>query len=429
MMKILYLSIIAIPLLIILVPTIEAPKSSNILLIVVDDQQYSIMTKENMPTVYWRIGQQGITFDNYYVTTGLCCPSRSSMLTGLYAHNHHVWGNTVMENGGATLFDDRDTIATLLSKHGYKTGYFGKYLNDYWRVLQSKPDHVARGWDAWYALREGSYFAPEIQQNDLNNKGRLVHYDSSTYTTDLLKDKVIDFISQQKNRPFFVVFAPFAPHTDITTGMPQPAPRHQGLCVKMQLPHTPSWNETDISDKPSFISHLPLISVPNSNYLDALYRNQVCSLKAVDEDIKQITDVLGPSGSKEMWNTAVIFTSDNGFFMGEHRLTGKYQLYEEAVHVPLLIRYPNVIKHSSVRHDLVANIDLAPTIADIAGVKMEGKVNGKSLVPLFTDTDNPAKTWRDSLLIEQHRNGNQSAIKFGNYVYMEHKGSPTSIIK
>lgn len=377
------------------IPSPPPTERPNVIVIETDDQRWD--TVDYMPTVKNRLVAEGVAFSNSFVTTSLCCPSRASFLTGRYAHNHGVWDNAP-PNGGVTEFQDSSTLATWLKGGGYTTSFIGKYLNGYPGISP----YIPPGWDDWHASlkRYNSVF---------NDNGVINSY--SDYSTDVMRDLAISFIDRAQ-KPFFLWLTPHAPHAD--GRYPKPpivAPRHANSCEGLPLHRPVSFNEEDVSDKPTFVKNTPLMSELQIAELDTFRKAQICSLKAVDEAIAAILDSLGT----ELDNTVIIFTSDNGYLWGEHRLAQKDKSYEESIRVPLVIRYPMLIAAGQTNSKLVLNIDLAPTIAALAGVNVPTNVNGRSLLPLFTS---PANSWRDAVLIE-HR-----MTKFGvrteRYKYVDY---------
>jgi arylsulfatase A-like enzyme len=249
-----------------------------------------------------------------------------------------------------------------------------------------------------------------------------------------LATKAVDFIQRAATtqQPFFIYLAPFAPHMqsqEEETGAflpPIPAPRHQGLFQNEQSPRSPSFNEADISDKPPWIRKLPLFSAGQIDQIDALYRARLESMLAVDDMIETLLQTLASTG--ELNNTYVLFTSDNGFHLGQHRLIwGKMKPYEEDIHVPLVIRGPGV-PAGQTREHLALNIDLAPTLAQLAGVSTPKFVDGRSLAPLLGDAPPALADWRQRFLVERRpasvvRSGAQTvywALRTRRYLYVEY---------
>lgn len=384
----------------------------NIIVIETDDQRYDLLPY--MQKVTSRIVYQGIKFNQAFATTSLCCPSRSSFFTGQYTHNHGVWGN-FWPDGGVRKFNDTSTLATWLKDAGYTTSLIGKYLN---RYGIETPPYVPPGWSDWHAFTASDAARPKTWYYNygLSDNGTETMYGESAndYSTDVLRDKALNFVKTAQ-RPFFLFFTPFAPHL-----FPTVAPRHEKTCDSLTFRRPPSFNEANVSDKPTWVSSKPLIEPQMITQIDRANRLEVCSLKAVDEAIDAIMTSLGT----ELNNTVVIFTSDNGLLWGEHRIRGKNAIYEESIRVPLAIRYPKMIKAGTKNNNLVLNIDLPTTIAELAQVNIpssvNGKnVNGKSLVPLFS---NPAAPWRNDFLIE-HYMGDGAPSSYGvrtaQYKYVE----------
>jgi len=372
----------------------------NIVVIYTDDQHWN--TLDYLPNVMHRLAAEGIEFTNSFVTTSLCCPSRASFLSGQYTHNHGVWEN-IPPNGGVESFNDTSTLATSLKDAGYSTSFVGKYLNGYWRI----PDYIPPGWDDWNVFVEAGFYNYKLNENGIFKD---YGFGVSDYSTDVFKDLAVNFI-QSADSPFFLMMSPLAPHTDVFLGRPIPAPRHEGTCDGLPLHRPPSYNEDDISDKPSFIKRIPLWDEMRTDLVDKFREDQICTLKAVDDAIASILDALGP----ELDNTVIIFTSDNGYLWGEHRLEKKWRFYDEASRVPLVIRYPKLIPENVTNNDLVLNIDIAPTIAELAGASLTIPVNGNSLVSLLNGED-----WRDDFLMEQNRNGEQAGVRTLQFKYVEH---------
>jgi arylsulfatase A-like enzyme len=343
----------------------------NVVVVLTDDQRWDTLSA--MPAVQSRLVAKGVTFTNAFAVNPLCCPSRASLLTGKYSHSTGVYQN-VPPNGGFRSFRDGSTIATWLRRVGYRTGYFGKYLNGY------RSSYVPPGWSRWLAFTSPGYY-----RYGLNADGALDPRRNRTeYSTDRLAQAVQRFVRTGR-RPFFAVFAPFAPHRPAT-----PAARHVNAFPDLEPWRPPSHNEADLSDKPAWIQTAPF----RGEGTDQFRRRQYSSLLAVDEAVDRIVDTL--AASRRLANTVVIYTSDNGYLWGEHRLIDKSVPYEESIRVPLVVRGPGVVP-AQIESRHVANIDLAPTIAALARTRAPG-ANGKSLVP-FLRAD-PVSSWRAQLLVE-----------------------------
>lgn len=375
------------------VTTDAVPSGVNIVLVVTDDQRYD--TLQYMPYVQQLLVQQGITFGRAFASTPQCCPSRAGILTGLVSHHHGVLSN----RDGARAFDDTSTVATWLQAAEYRTALIGKYLNGYAdsncqlygqcfkNVTGVHPwPYVPPGWNDWHAFGRVGYYNYTLVEN-----GSEVSYGSTEaeYSTTVLAAKAVDFIQTTAvGQPFFLYFAPYAPH-----GRGEPAKSDRGLYAGIAPWRPPSWNEADVSDKPAWVQALPLLDEAAINEIDTLRRNQLESLQAVDRAVKAIVDAVTATGRLE--STVFIFTSDNGQSWGEHRWDAKMCPYEECVRVPLVIRVPGVPARSEPH--LMTLLDLAPSIASWAGVLHASRMDGLSLARLAAMPNTP---WRNDLLIE-----------------------------
>jgi len=363
----------------------------NIIFILTDDLDAKSI--EVMPNLRALLVERGVTFTNFFVSYALCCPSRASILRGQYAHNTGIQGNRPPAGGFEKFHElgrENSTVATWLKAAGYRTGYFGKYLNGY--PLGVEPTYVPPGWDEWNSPVTNSAYG--MFNYRMNENGRIVSYgpNPEDYITDVLAKKATDFI-RRGGQPFFIHLATYAPHGPAT-----PAPRHADLFAGARAPRGPSFNEADVRDKPRWLQSRPPLTPPQITRLDLLYRRRLQSLQAVDDLIGSIIDTLRATG--ELQRTYVFFSSDNGFHLGEHRLpAGKNTAYEEDVHVPLIVTGPGVPAGRGVEH-LAVNIDLGPTWAELAGAAVPTFVDGRSLFPLLGSSPPPTDHWRQSFLVE-----------------------------
>jgi arylsulfatase A-like enzyme len=377
----------------------EAPsrphERPNVVLVIVDDLDAGSVSR--MPKVKSLLTEGGTTFENYFVTHPLCCPSRASILRGQYSHNHRVLTNEPSRGAFDKFYEyglEDSTVATWLDDAGYRTALIGEYLNNY--PGDAEPTHVPPGWDEWYGrASEKSYY-----DYDLNENGKLVSYGNAPedYQTDVLARKAKDFVrhAAAEEEPFFAYVATGAVHSPV-----QPAPRHQETSVPAQAPRLPSFDEEDVSDKPSWVRAQPRLTPQRVSQTDGEYRNRLRALLAVDEMVSGLVEELRASG--ELENTYVVLTSDNGYQLGEHRLAqGKRTAYEESIRVPLIVRGPGVPSGKAVRQ-LALNIDLAPTFAELGGADTPDFVDGRSLGPFLRGT--PPKDWRTALLVEHTGGG------------------------
>lgn len=386
----------------------------NVVVVMTDDQD--ARSVRVMRAVESRLADRGTTFVNSFATFPLCCPSRATFLTGQYAHNHGVMDNAP-PNGGYRAFEDSESLAVWMGRAGYRTGYIGRYLVGY---DDRRRRRVPPGWNEWYSPVDDT--SPFMFDYTLNENGRFRHYGNAArhYQTDVYRRKAADFIRRRAPRsaPFFLTVAPLAPH-DERGRPPRPAPRHRGAFDGAQLPRRPSFNEDDVSDKPSFVRTQARLDRHEREKLTRLYRARLASLLAVDEMVRGIVDQLRRAG--ELDDTLMIFTSDNGYLLGEHRLTKKTVLYEESAGVPLIIRGPGV-PEGSRRGQIVGNIDLAPTILDAANAEPPGLVmDGRSL--LRPSSDSTLEDGRDMLL----ENMSSEAVRTPDFMYAEHPGGEVEL--
>jgi len=354
----------------------------SIVFILTDDQRWD--TLDGMPTVRTELAEHGITFANGFVSDPLCCPSRASILTGQYAHSTGVWQNKPPYGGFPAFHQDRSTIATWLRRAGYRTALFGKYLNRY------KGTYVPPGWEKWEAIAGAVDPYDLYYRYTLNIDGRLVKHGNrpEDYSTNVLADDAVDFIRHTQGS-LFVYFAPYAPHAPA-----RPAPEDKDRIPDVRPLRPPSFNEPDVSDKPGWVRNLPPIAPAKQRKIDQLHRKTYATLLSVDRAVGRIVDALAETG--RLHNTLIVFMSDNGFLFGEHRFFNKAVPYEEAIRVPLIVRYDRLIRSPRIDRHLVVNIDIAPTFAAFARVSSPG-AEGVSFLPLLSDSDPP---WRSDFLVE-----------------------------
>jgi len=378
-------------------PTPTPLPPPNIVFILTDDQDTQSMPF--MPKVKSLLADQGVTFTRNFVATSLCCPSRASIMTGQYAHNHHALANSPPA-GGYDIFltqvSEASMLAPWLKTAGYRTIFVGKYINGYGI---GDPAHVPPGWDDWHgdfapggAPDSGDYYDFYINDNGV------VTRDKQDYLTDVLTQKAVAGIQAAVAKgpePFFLYVAPPAPHTPAI-----PADRHKGLLADQNAPRTPSFDEGDVSNKPAWLQDLPLFTDKVEVQIDTLYQNRLVTMLAADDMVEKIVQELQADG--RLANTFILFTSDNGFILGPHRFPhGKEAAYEESIRVPLIVRGPGV-PAGQTRDQIVANIDFAPSFAEWAHASIPDSVDGRSFASLLTAT--PPADWRRDLLLEHWQN-------------------------
>lgn len=371
---------------------VSAQTAPNIVFVLTDDLDRGITTLQPsvMPYMTQLIAAAGVTFSRAYVNVPLCGPSRATILTGRYAHNTRMiqnWYPYFTQVNG-----ERSTIAVWLANAGYRTALFGKYLNRY--PESQTPTYVPPGWTDWAVPVSGNTNSSYV----LNENGALISYtnDGSTgYFTDVIAAKALAFIERAAGdgKPFFLLLSTTAPHAPSI-----PATRHAALFGDRTVPRTSSFNERDVRDKAPFLQ-LSLITDARIAVMDELYRNRLRSLQAVDEAVRDLYRKVEQMGL--LSSTYFVFASDNGYHMGQHRLTdtvngGKETDFEEDIRVPLMISGPGV-RPGSVVNRLVSLADLAPTFAAWASAVPDITVDGRSLVPVL-GTSAPA-SWRNWLPI------------------------------
>jgi arylsulfatase A-like enzyme len=403
-----------------------AAQRPNVVFVLTDDLAWNLV--RYMPHVQ-ALQRRGMTFSRYFVTDSLCCPSRSSIFTGRFPHDTGVFTN-MGTDGGFNAFLTRGwesrTWATALSSRGYMTGFGGKYLNGYLPRTRHQPP----GWSDWHTA--GNAYG-EFNYNLLEN-GALVHYGTTPgdYLTDVLATKGSNFINRaaDAHRPFTLELATFAPHAPYT-----PAPRDANAFPGLGAPRPASFNRANVNPPPWLRGHQPLNAAQIAG-IDAAFRKRAQSVQAVDALIGSIEATLSARGLAD--NTYIVFSSDNGYHMGEHRLNpGKMTAFDSDIRVPLIVAGPGVPRGRTTSR-IAENVDLYPTLVQLAGGRSPAGVDGRSLVPLLHGQR--VSRWRTAALIEHHgpdQNGadpdhpapgsgnptSYEAIRLPTAVYVEYRGS------
>lgn len=390
----------------------------NVLVLMTDDQ--TVESMRVMTHVNALLGARGTTFTNNFASFPLCCPSRATFITGQYGHNHTIMGNAAPTGGYDKLAPTHgNSLPAWLRQAGYHTVHVGKYLNGYGRA---RPTEVPAGWAEWYGSTDPSTY--QFYNYRLNENGRLVTYGAgaANYQTDVYGRKAAELIRRlaPTPQPFFLSVAFLAPHSGgprdaddpANQATPSPAPRHRNRFASEPLPAPPSLNEADVSDKPAGIRNRALIRPARINGIRENYQQRLESLLAVDEAVRDIVAALEASG--ELSRTLIVFTADNGFFHGEHRVPdGKVLVYEPSVRVPLVLRGPGIPAGVS-RPNLTANVDLAATILDVANARPGRRLDGRTLLPFARD--GLVRSGRDILL----ETTGYSAIRTPRHVFVQH---------
>ncbi len=366
----------------------------NIIFILVDDLRWDELGITGHPFLKTphidRIGSEGARFRNAFMTTPLCSPSRASFLTGQYAHTHGITDNVDRSVASHKLI----TFPLLLQQAGYATAFIGK-----WHM--GNDDSPRPGFDRWVSFKgQGSYLNPEINEDgtDVNGRG---------YITDLLSGYAVEYIRRRHEKPFLIYLAHKAIHPEVMqhgdgsvnladTERFIPAERHSNLFIGKKIPRRPSAMRPPAGKPALQRTKRDPHSLAAST--DEVGLGRLRSLMAIEDGVGEILKALQETNQLE--NTVIVLASDNGYFYGEHGLSVERRLaYEESIRMPFLVRYPRLIKAGTIRDELVLNIDLSPTLLELAGLSPPATVQGRSLVPLLKSSDNE---WRRSFLIEYY---------------------------
>ncbi len=372
----------------------------NFLFVLVDDQpydalgvngRYPFLQTPNMD----RLAKEGALFENFFCTQSICSPSRASFLTGTYAHIHGVNQNNRHVDPDWAKFKP---YTQLLQEAGYETAHVGKIH----MAHKNGTEHIRPGFDYWFSFNgQGDYFDPMV-----NDNGR--EYQEEGYMTDILTEKAITWLKEKrdKNKPFSLNLWHKAVHEDHS-----PAPRHENLYAAEELPEPPhgmlqetfagkpQWQRIKASDA-KWKEYIPVDSLPIKEWpvKGDKFMRLLKTLKAVDESLGQVLAVLEELG--ELDNTVIIYSSDNGYFMGEHGYWDKRIAYEASMRIPMLIRYPSLIQSEMQINELCLNVDMAPTILELAGVQQPSYMQGESMVNLLKHQEN--EKWRQSMLFQYY---------------------------
>jgi len=361
----------------------------NIIFILVDDMRWDQLRLTGHPFAHTpnidRIGQEGVTFTNAFVCTPLCSPSRASFLTGQYPHKHRIINND--RNGLSFISHKLVTFPQLLRRVGYKTAFIGK-----WHM--GDDDSRRPGFDHWISFRAQGIFIDPV----VNINGQRKQY--TGYMTDLLNQWSVDFLKEKHDKPYLLYLSHKAVHAPFI-----PADRHKNQYAD-QTYREPAGSSRDLMGKPAINRTLPPVDVlripgatpepgePRYNRgteKEDIYLDHHRCLSSVDDGIGMLFNTLEQNG--ELDNTLIIFASDNGFLFGEHGLfMNKRVPYEESLRIPLLMRYPKLIKPGSKRQQMVLNIDITPTLYELAGVDAPVPIHGKSLLPVLRDPENKLRS-------------------------------------
>jgi arylsulfatase A-like enzyme len=367
------------------------PSRPNIVFVLTDDLSTNLV--KYMPHVQ-QLMRRGMSFTNYTVANSLCCPSRASIFTGEYPHNSGVLANTPPQGGYAAFRDHADsqhTFAVSLHDAGYRTAFAGKYLNGYSPFIHG--DHNPRvppGWSSWGGVGDSGY-------SEYDYRAAVGHHvvsfgsDPQDYLTTVLDTLGQHYIRNARSysSPFFLELATFAPHAPYVAG-----PQDVGKYADVAVPHTPAWDKLP-TNAPAWLANHPRLGPNQITWCNTAYRKRVASVQAVDRMIGHLQTALQQTGQLD--NTIFVFSSDNGYHIGDYGLTpGKLTAFDTDVRVPLVVAGPGIAP-GTTNDGLVQNIDLAPTFDELAGARIPSSVDGRSIVSLLHGRDVP---WRSVGLIE-----------------------------
>jgi len=369
-----------------------APQRANIVFILTDDLSMDLLPF--MPQVQ-ALEARGMTFNDYFVSDSLCCPSRSSIFTGDFPHDTGVFTNVGLDGGIRAFYshgDENHTFNLALEAAGYQTATMGKYLNGYLNRRQSpvSDTYVPPGWNEWDVVGDGY---PEFNY-EMNEDGQLDHYGdrADDYLTHVLANRAVAFIDRaaKQTEPFLLEVATFAPHRPYT-----PAPRYANAFPGLIAPEPPNFNVLPINP-PSWLTGHPPLTTAQIQEINQVEQERAEAVQSVDDMISSIENSL--ADHRMLKNTYIVFSSDNGLHLGEYRLMpGKLTAYDTDIHVPLVVAGPGVPPGSST-DAMTENIDLAKTFTEIGGTTLPS--DGHSLMPLL-EGQHPAD-WRNAILVEHH---------------------------
>ncbi|OWF54742.1 N-acetylglucosamine-6-sulfatase-like isoform X2 [Mizuhopecten yessoensis] len=372
----------------------QGEATPNIVFILTDDQDLELGGTIPIKKTRDLIGSQGKVFEQFYVNTPLCCPSRSSILTGKHVHNNMAVNNSLEGNCSSPAWQQTQEVRafpTYLHRKGYTTFFAGKYLNRYGNKKAGGVQHVPPGWTHWNGLVGNSKYYNYTLSVDGVEEKHGDNYDED-YFTDVINRKATTFLNSAPPTPFFMMLATPSAHAPFT-----PAPQYRDRFSQVKAPRDGSFNMHG-SDKHWLIRQAitPMMN-ESVQYLDSIYRDRWRTLLSVDDMVENLVDQLTKKGLID--NTYIFFSSDNGYHVGQFSLpSDKRQLYQFDIHVPFMVRGPGITP-GTTSQDLVTSIDLAPTFLEIAKIPPPSDMDGLSLLPQLSDTQINAQD-RKYLLIE-----------------------------
>ncbi|KPL09697.1 MAG: hypothetical protein AMS26_22540 [Bacteroides sp. SM23_62] len=401
--------------------TINEKSKPDILFILIDDQAWNVLGKDGRypflktPNLD-QLSKEGLVFENAFVTTSLCSPSRACFMTGCYAHTNGVYINSYSDPDPGVPF-----LPKVLQKAGYETAFLGK-----WHMKRGSEPR--EGFDYWLSFDgQGKYIDP-----DLNENGR--EFIEKGYMTDILTDYAVRWLEKPREKPFCLFLWHKAVHAPFT-----PAPRDSSAFGDAMIPEYENWYD-DMEDKPEWLRRGWYYGVHNQPWKESEGKpvpdkiepkpwdpkiprvmNYLRAMLAVDESYGRIRNTLEELDILD--NTIIVFSSDNGYFIGAHQRGDKRLMYEESIRIPLIIRYPDIVEAGSRNTEFVLNTDIAPTLIELAGAEVPGEMQGASLVPLL---NNEAVDWRESFLYEYFQEAyapgfvTMTGVRNKKYKYIEY---------
>ncbi|MCS7166096.1 MAG: sulfatase [Gemmatales bacterium] len=364
--------------------TSQANERPNFVIFLTDDQRAdamscagnTILQTPNMD----RLAREGMRFLNMFVINSLCAPSRATLLTGLYSHVHGV-----IDNKKRNIPAEIPIVSDYLRQAGYEVAFCGKS-----HMAEALRD---RTWDYYFGYRgQGDYLNPRIAESP-----KLKDIEYSGYVDDIVTDRAVNWLQGKRQKPFCLFLWFKAPHRPWTR-----APRHGHLFRDITIPKPPTYDLRTLGSpgkpKAFHLADNKIGSFPDVKSLDQLVKDYYATLVAVDENVGKVLDVLQETG--QLNKTAIFLTSDNGFFLGEWQAFDKRFMHEPSIRVPLLVRYPPLVREGTTCAKMVLNLDIAPTIMELAGLPVPAHMQGRSLVPLLRGLQ--PENWRTDWLYEYY---------------------------
>jgi arylsulfatase A-like enzyme len=391
-------------------PVVAQTNRPNVILVNLDDADTQLLSPATMAERFPHLNRfalEGIRFTNMHVTTPLCGPSRASLFRGQYAHRTGIRVNDPIVSrsngfdGGMRLYRDsgydEDDLSTWMKSAGYRTMMVGKFLHG------DVVSHVPAGWDDFHSSLSADYFGTQRFTNRTNPAGSYHTEPANSYRTTVEGADAIDLIethaARGNNQPFFLYFAPLAPHTETpgsTTGMVHP--QYEALWPDLPLEVSPDFDEIDLTDKTSVMQAVPRLNATWLNTAVVRNRQRHLAMKSVDDFMGELFDTLQQLGIED--ETYILLTSDNGYCNGHHRIFGKGSAFRRSTGVPMYVLGPDVAAGATANH-LLAHIDIAPTIAELGGQTVPGFVDGKSFRSLISNPQQVAeRDWRQAIMIQ-----------------------------